>query len=42
LRLEGKLDAEIRARLISPTWAGVISLRKKEVRRLMREMLGWR
>jgi hypothetical protein len=41
LRLEGKMDLEIRARLISPIWAGVKSLRRKEIRRLVREMLGW-
>lgn len=41
LRLEGKMDIEIRARLISPIWAGVKSLRRKEIRRLVREMLGW-
>lgn len=41
LRLEGKLQAEIRARLISPIWAGVKSLRRKEIRRLVGEMLGW-
>ena len=42
LRLEGKLDAEIRARLISPIWAGFKSLRRKQIRQLAREMLGWR
>jgi hypothetical protein len=41
LRLEGKMDLEIRARLISPIWAGVKSLRRKEIRRLVREILGW-
>lgn len=41
LRLEGKLDAKIRARLISPIWAVVKSLRRKEIRRLVREILGW-
>lgn len=41
LRLEGKLDAEIRARLISPIWAAVKSLRRKEIRKLVREILGW-
>jgi len=41
LRLEGKLDAEIRARLISPIWAAVKSLRRKEIQLLVREMLGW-
>lgn len=40
LRLEGKLDAEIRARIISPILAGVKSLRRKEIRQLVREMLG--
>jgi hypothetical protein len=42
LRLEGKLDAEIRARLFSPIWAAIKSLRRKEIRQLVREMLGWR
>jgi hypothetical protein len=42
LRLEGKLDTEVRAKPISPIWAGVKSLRRKEIRQLAREMLGWR
>lgn len=41
LRLEGRLEAEIRARLISPIWAAVKSLRRKEIRRLVGEILGW-
>jgi hypothetical protein len=40
LRLEGKLDAEIRARLFSPIWAGVKALRRKEIRLLVRKMMG--
>ncbi|OPY51522.1 MAG: hypothetical protein A4E49_02238 [Methanosaeta sp. PtaU1.Bin112] len=42
LRLEGTLDAEIRARLFSPIWAAIRSLRRKQIRQLVREMLGWR
>lgn len=42
LRLEGTLDAEIRARLFSPIWAAIRSLRRKQIRQLAREMLGWR
>ena len=42
LRLEGKLDAEIRAKLFSPIWAAIKSLRRKEIRQLVREVLGRR
>jgi len=40
-RLEGELIAEIEARLLSPVFAVIKALRVREIRLLLKEMLGW-
>lgn len=40
-RLEGELVAEIEARLLWPVFAVIQAMRVKEIRLLLREMLGW-
>ncbi len=41
-RLEGEIMAEIEARLLSPVFAMIKSMRIREIRLLLKEMLGWR
>ncbi|MDQ1261553.1 MAG: hypothetical protein QG575_734 [Euryarchaeota archaeon] len=40
-RLEGELIAEIEARLLWPVFAVIKAMRVREIRLLLREMLGW-
>jgi hypothetical protein len=40
-RLEGELIAEIEARLLSPVFAVIKALQVREIRLLLKEMLGW-